>query len=115
MKNFLKKIVLVLVMCLSFVACDLIFKTPRNNDNQNLGTSMILSYTMNATEWQVDSICKADTLPDIDNWLRTQFTDYETNELVTKRLYYKEWGDKEVVYIITGTSEPYIVMRRITE
>lgn len=117
MKNIFKKLALVLVMCLSMVGCDLIFKTPRNNDNnQTYGTSMILSYTMDhATAWQVDSICKADTLPNIDTWLTTQFTDYETNEIVVKRLYYKDYGETEVVYVITGSTEPFIVMRRITE
>lgn len=117
MKKIFKNIILVLIMCLSFVACDLIFKTPRKDNDKNLGQaqSMLISYTMEASSWQVDSICQADTLPNIDNWLTSQFTDYETNEIVVKRLYYKDYGNTEVVYIITGSTEPFIVTRRITE
>ena len=116
MKEIFKNILLVLVTCMTFVACDLIFKTPRKPDNgQTYGTSMLISYTMNATAWQIDSICKADTLPEIDSWLVNQFTDYETNEVITKRMYIKERGETEAVYIVTGTSEPYLVVRRITE
>jgi hypothetical protein len=115
MKNLFKKFVLAIVMCLSFVACDLLFKTPRTDNEPTYGSSMLVAYTMNATAWQVDSICQADTLPNIDTWLKSQFTDYETNEIVVKRLYYKDYGDTEIVYIITGSTEPFIVTRRITE
>ena len=115
MKNLFKKFVLAIVLCLSFVACDLLFKTPRNDNEPTYGSSMLVAYTMNASSWQVDSICQADTLPSVDTWLKSQFMDYETNEIVTKRLYYKDYGDTEVVYIITGSTEPFVVTRRITE
>lgn len=116
MKNFFKNLILSIVMCLTFVACDLLFKTPRNNDGQSLGNpSMKLSYEMTATEWQVDSICKADTLPTIDTWILQSFIDYESGDRITKRMYIKEYGDNEVVYIIVGVNEPYKVTRRITE
>ena len=114
MKNLFKKFVLALVMCLSFVACDLLFKTPRKDDNA-LGQSMLVSYTMQASNWQVDSICKADTLPDMDSWLVNTFVDYETNQRIVRRMYIKERGENEIVYIITGSTEPFVVTRRITE
>ena len=116
MKTFFKNLILSIVLCFSFVACDLIFKTPRNNDNNQLGTSsMKASYEMVATAWQVDSICAADTLPNIDTWLLQRFTDFETGSTIVKRMYIKTNGDKEAVYIVVGTEEPFNVTRRITE
>ena len=40
--------------------------------------------------YQVDSICVADTLPSIDEWISTTFYDYETNEAIVKRMFIKE-------------------------
>lgn len=116
MKTFFKKFILTIVMCLSFVGCDLLFKTPRNDNNQTYGaTGMKASYEMVATAWQVDSICKADTLPNLDAWIFSTFNDYETGEIIYKRMYVKEGGEKEIIYIIMGDKEPYKVTRRITE
>ena len=116
MKNHFKNFILAVVMCLSFVGCDLIFKTPRNNNNNtNLGAGMRATYEMVATAWQVDSICKADTLPTIDLWLVSTFNDFESGETIYKRMYIKEEGTNEIIYIIMGNNEPYKVTRRITE
>ena len=116
MKNHFKNFLISVFACLSIVGCDLIFKTPRNNDNNTaLGTGMKNSYEMTATAWQVDSICTADTLPNIDDWLVTTFSDYETGSVIYKRMYVKEEGDNEIIYIIMGNNEPYKVTRRITE
>ena len=114
MKTFFKNLILTIVMCLSFVACDLIFKTPRK-ENQTFGTSMKASYEMMATAWQVDSICQADTLPNLDMWILQNFHDFETSTTITKRMYIKELGQNEIIYIILGNNEPYKVTRRITE
>ena len=115
MKNHLKNFILAIVMCLTFVGCDLLFKTPRKDNNTNLGVGMKASYEMVATAWQVDSICKADTLPTLDMWLVTTFNDFETGESIYKRMYIKELGVNEIIYIIMGNDEPYKVTRRITE
>lgn len=72
------------------------------------------SFVMEATRWQVDSICKADALPQMDGWIKTSFRDFETGRSVTKYMYIQEVGENESIYIIMGDSEPYIVTKRIT-
>ena len=108
----MKKIVKFLVaLALVFVVgCT----TQKNVEEVVFGTSMMVTYTMDVTEIQVDSICKADMLPNYDKWIKSSFTDYETNQVFVKRLYIKN-GEYEVVYILTGDREPYKITRRITE
>ena len=79
------------------------------------GPIMKTSYTMMATSYQVDSICAADTLPSLDKWNGTSFNDYETNEVVIKRLYIKRSGNAEIMYTVTGQNEPFAVSVRITK
>ena len=81
----------------------------------SFGSSMKVSYTMVATSIQIDSICEYDTLPNVLTWKSMRFTDYETNTVYTKRLYIKDKNkDSEIVYIILGEKEPYVITRRIT-
>ena len=86
-----------------------------NGGETTFGTSMRNSYTMQATNRQIDSICVVDTLPNISEWITMSFKDYETNETITKRMYIKNRGKKEATYIIMGNNEPYKVSLRITE
>ena len=119
MKKTFKRIVLTIGLCMTLVSCGWLTKlsnTGNTGTNTELGTSMIVSYTMDAASmYQVDSICKVDKLPNIEGWLTTQFTDFETGEPIVRRMYIKEYGETEVIYIITGTDEPFVVTRRITE
>ena len=118
MKKFLKGLALALFIGLS-VSCGWIFQAGGNGNGGTevtLGTPVMKnSYTMVATMAQVDSICVADTLPNIDTWIGASFTDYETGEKIIKRMYFKNWGKTEIVYTITGTTEPYDVSMRITK
>ncbi len=103
------------MICVSVASCGWLTKVPKDDSNIVYGTQMFTSYTMNATNWQVDSICKADDLPNIDTWILNGFKDYETGENIVKRMYIKQTGKNEIIYIVTGTNEPYIVTRRITK
>lgn len=115
MKNILSKIILAIGLSISVVSCGWFTKMPKDNTDTNLGTSMMNSYVMDATMWQVDSICKADALPDMDVWLISTFKDFETGEAIVRRMYIKQLGEEEIIYIITGDNEPYKVTRRITK
>ena len=119
MKRFLKNLILALSIVASISSCGWIFgvhSTGGNADGVILGApSMKNSYVMTATEYQLDSICVADTLPNPDNWLGVNFKDYETGESIMKRMHIKHWGKTEIVYILIGTKEPYNITRRITE
>lgn len=119
MKRFLKNLILSLSIILLISSCGWIIGVQNNGGNTDgivLGApAMKNSYVMTASEYQLDSICVADTLPDPAKWLGVNFKDYETGEQVMKRMHIKHWGKTEIVYIIIGTKEPYNITRRITE
>lgn len=116
MKKFLKNLLLSAAVVLSMSSCGWLTKLARNNDNNGVyGSSMRVSYTMMATNWQVDSICRVDELPSLEEWIVNSFQDYETGQYVVKKMYIKEEGQNEIIYIIVGQQEPYEVTRRITE
>lgn len=84
-------------------------------NNVTFGSSMKVSYTMVANSMQIDSICEVDTLPNIITWKSMTFNDFETNTPYTKRLYIKDKNkDSEIIYILLGENEPYVITRRIT-
>lgn len=119
MKKFFKNLLIALVLVLSVTSCGWLlslFGTNGGGGDVVFGTStMKNSYVMKATEYQLDSICVADTLPNPDTWLGATFKDFETGEVIIKRMYIKHWGKTEITYILLGTAEPYSVTRRITE
>lgn len=116
MKRFFKNLLLTITVAASLTSCGWLTKLARNNDNSGVyGSSMRVSYTMMATNWQVDSICRADELPNLEEWIVNSFQDYETGQYVVKKMYIKEEGQNEIIYIIVGQEEPYQVTRRITE
>lgn len=117
MKRFFKNLFLTIALTASLTSCGWLTKLSRNNDGDQgtLGSSMKVSYTMMASAWQVDSICTADSLPIIDEWITNSFIDYETGMKITKRMYIKEDTENEIIYIIVGDSAPFQVTRRITE
>lgn len=86
-------------------------------DDNVLGVSMKYElFIKDGKMYQVDSLINADNLPILDKWLSTAFTDYNTQEKVFKRfLVRKVSKEKEVVYIITGNTEPFTIIKRIKE
>lgn len=105
------KILLVFLLAIG-IGCT----TPRNIEEITFGTSMLRVYTMSVTERQLDSICDADMLPKYDKWIKTSFTDHETDSVFTKRLYMKSYSpESELIYILLGDKEPYKITKRIAE
>lgn len=82
-----------------------------------LGSSMRVEWKIdNATLAQVDSLVMAESLPSFSRWLGGTFSDFETGEKTTKRMYIKKVSDsKEIVFIIIGNSEPFEVIKRVEE
>lgn len=122
-KKYMKKffILLMLFVLTSFSECN--FKGNQTNTNDGytetiLGQSrpqMILGEEREITQFQIDSICEADTLPMFNEWLFTQFMDNETREVFTKHMCIKYEKNKETVYTITIDKEsPYPYVKRIT-
>lgn len=116
MKNTFKKVLLGLGISLMLLGCGVVKRQQERNDYP-YGTSMKITCNIdNGKYYQIDSIVKADTLPSVNKWLQSTFTDYETNQKYEKRLYVKTYNNgTEVVYIILGNKEPYKITKRITE
>lgn len=109
------KFLIFISISLFFINCS----THRNIilDDNVLGVSMKYElYIKDGKMYQVDSLINADNLPVLNKWLGTAFTDYNTQEKVSKRfLVRKVSEEKEVVYIITGNTEPFTIIKRIKE
>ena len=109
------KILTLSLMGIFFIACS-IHKSISLDDNV-LGVSMKYElYIKDGKMYQVDSLINADNLPVLNKWLGTTFLDYNTQEKVTKRFLVRKTSEKkEMVYIITGNTEPFTIIKRIKE
>lgn len=109
----MKRIFTFLLIAFLLFSC----KTQENIGEITFGTSSMQNlYEMTITQHQIDSICEADMLPNYTEWLKARFTDYETNTVFVKRMYFKSCSDEnEVIYILIGESEPYKITKRIAE
>lgn len=116
MKHFFKKMMAIVGLALMLVGCGVIKKQQESNDYP-LGTSMKLTCNIqNGKTYQIDSLMVADTLPQLDKWLRSVYIDYETGEKILKRMYIRQYNNgNEAVYLIMGSQEPYKISKRITE
>jgi len=111
MKRFLT-ILIVAFSMLFTVSCG----STKNTEEITFGTQMLVIYTMDVTQHQLDSICTVDTLPNYDTWIKARFTDYETNTVFVKRMCFKKTPEyDEVLYILVGDNEPYKITKRITD
>lgn len=116
MKKTLKRVILGLGITFMLFGCGVVKRQQEKNDYP-LGTSMMVSCNItNGKEYQIDSIITADTLPQINKWLRSVYLDYETGKRYTKRMCIKTYPDgTETVYLILGSEEPYNISKRITQ
>lgn len=112
MKKLLINLTVLIIMLFSITCC----ATTKNvMVNERLGASMVVETINGNGQFQIDSIIKADTLPNLNKWLLSSFVDYETNKKVLKRVCIKQYKDgTEVMYIITGQNEPFKIVKRIT-
>ena len=93
MKNLLFNILVFTGIILAVITkgCD---KGVDNNNQSMYGTEQIFNKA------QLDSAFIADTLnPNIDEWIKAVFIDYETNERVPKYMFTKE--NSNVAYTVT--------------
>lgn len=116
MKNIIRKALFLLVTVLIIAGCGLT-KKQKSKTDLPLTTSMKITCNIeNGKMYQIDSLIIVDTLPNLNKWLHSVYVDYSTNKKITKRMYIKMHSNNtETVYIITGTEEPYKIIKRITE
>ena len=109
MKRFLTILIIAFSMLFA-VSCS----TTKNTEEITFGTQMMVIYTMDINQYQLDSICAVDTLPNYDTWIKARFTDYETNTVFVKRMCFKKTPEyEEVIYILVGENDPYKITKRI--
>lgn len=105
MRKYVKIFLCVFLFFLAFSFC-------RNNKNENteitFGSSQVDSYVMQATESQIDSICKVDSLPCMYKWKKVSFTDFETKKTYEKYIYI----DNDASYVISFSNNSYKVEKR---
>lgn len=112
MMNFFKSLILSIGISFMVFGCG----GTKHSSNTVYGETMRNSYVMeNVTQRQVDSICVADTLPNIKEWTGSVYVDFETRQTIVKRIYMKSNEPKQILYVVIGEGEPYKVERRITE
>jgi hypothetical protein len=68
-------------------------------------------------EYQLDSICNVERLPnDLNKWYGTFLYDYETNEKINQYIFIKEYSWKnETIYTIVVDDSTYYFTKRIVE
>ena len=106
-------------MLLSFNSCGLIKKLSQNDNGENTtivagGTQNMYQSTYEYSQWQLDSLCNADNLPNnLNDWINRGYQDYETDAYITRYMYIKELNDNyEMIYIVTPRGEIYVVSKR---
>lgn len=116
MKKMIKRALIGIGLVFMLIGCGVVKKQQEKNDYP-LGTSMKLTCNIqDGKEYQIDSIMVADTLPNLEKWLRSVYIDYETGERILKRMYIRQYDNgTESVYLIMGSEEPYKITKRITE
>ena len=116
MKHFLKKTIAIVGLTLMLAGCGVVKKQQERCDYP-LGTSMRLSCNIqDGKMYQIDSLIAADTLPQLNKWLRSVYIDYESGERILKRMYIRQYNNgNEAVYLVVGSQEPYKISKRITE
>ena len=116
MKHFLKSAMVIVGLALMLVGCGVVKKQQERNDYP-LGTSMRLACNIqDGKMYQIDSLIAADTLPQLNKWLRSVYIDYESGERILKRMYIRQYNNgNEAVYLVVGSQEPYKISKRITE
>ena len=113
MKSTLFKWITAFVVGVSVWSCGLIWKAQKPADTQ-MGTPALFGETVMYNARQVDSMCFVDGISnDLDNWLSSQFVDFETNSPVTRYAFIKVISDnEEMTYILTPVDTLYQVTKR---
>ena len=100
----MKKIIIIILFALFLAfAC-----SPRIMMNSIKGTY---------NEYQLDSICNVERLPDVlSKWHTTVFYDDETREKISQYVFIKEFNRKnEIIYTITVDDSTYYFKKRVVE
>lgn len=85
-------------------------------DTTNYGQTMEKTFDKMFSATQFDSICKADTLPILDDWEKSPIKNDETNEYEYQYLYIKSIDKNQCIYRVelSNKSDSIRITKRIT-
>lgn len=110
----MKKLLLALVMML-IIAC-----TPKsifNDGSKLIEGQMVNLWVAYYSQHQLDSMCIADTLPELSNWQYIENKDYETGKKISLYFYLKQDTiiNQELLYKAEKNDYEYKVTKRLTK
>lgn len=113
--RIIKNLIIALTSLILISSCGL-FNRVKVKESDNEAYDVMYARSMYITDVQLDSICVADTLDNnLNNWYTSYFVDYPTNTTITKKLYIKTSGNKQILYILTLYDEKYKIVIRTEE
>lgn len=115
MKNFFKIVVNTFFLSL-FFSCGFSEQAPQDTTNYGQPKKTTLVFDFIATEAQVDSVCRADSLSnDFKRWINAYFIDFETRDTVFKHTFIRENNNEQIIYVVTEWREGMKITKRITK
>ena len=118
MKSKILRTIVLFSMMLSITGCGLLSKMFHKNGTGDTeivaGTQNMYQIKHEYTQYQVDSMCVVDNLPQMfEGWYRQAYQDYETGKYVIRYSYIKEKSNNnEMIYIVTERGDIYVVSKR---
>ena len=108
----MKKFLIILTMLAMMVSCG---TSVRLSNTTHVPQTMIEVYSMDITQYQMDSIVVADTLPPLNRWVSYNIQTYRRGETVHRKMYIRNYPSGNMSrYVVTGYAEPYNISKTIT-
>ena len=87
----------------------------RLSNTTHVPKTMIEVYSMDITQYQMDSIVVADTLPPLNRWVSYNIQTYRSGETVHRKMFIRNYPSGNMSrYVVTGYAEPYNISKTIT-
>jgi len=110
----MKKLLFMMVMML-MIAC-----TPKSifNDGSKIIEGQMTNLDIvSYSQYQIDSMCIADTLPELSNWQYLENKDFESGKKISLYFYLKQDTviNQELLYKVEKNDSNYKVTKRLTK
>ena len=76
---------------------------------------MYNQYDSYYTEAQIDSICINEGIPNVYNWEKVGYKDWESQDSIYQYVYINDWDTIQYVYSVTPLDSLYKFKKRITK
>ena len=108
----MKKILMILALLVMMISCG---TTVKLANTTHVPSHMVEVYSLDVTQFQMDSIVVADTLPPLNRWVTYNIQTYRRGDIVHRKMYIRNYPSGNMSrYVVTGVSEPYNISKTIT-